>query len=102
MRYIEHLNSKFHIFLHQIYRLTTKQLGLSATIESLCHYMKQIAKEMHPDCAVFFYTHGGKLARPITQSRMTPENITNQLIFGKKWLKKLDEQNLYDTFLDEK
>ena len=47
--------------------------------------------------------HGGKLIRPITKPRLTPEHIANRLIFAKKWLKMLEEEpNLYYAFLDEK
>ena len=51
----------------------------------------------------FFYHHGGKLKRPVTKPRLTPEHMKNRVIFAKRWLEKLESnEELYYCFLDEK
>ena len=116
VRYLNVIMDQYPTFLHSMYRYATKCLGVDETAARLSVLMMNRAKEAFPDCPVrsslkmtrhyfwdFFYCNGGKLKRPITKPRLTPEHIKDRVVFAKKWLERLEsEEKFYYCFLDEK
>ena len=116
VRYLNVIMDQYPTFLHSMYRYATKCLGVDETAARLSVLMMNRAKEAFPDCPVrstlkmtrhyfwdFFYCNGGKLKRPITKPRLTPEHIKDRIVFAKKWLERLEsEEKFYYCFLDEK
>ena len=114
--YIQKVTKKWPTMLHGLYRFATKLLGHDETAERLAAAMNTRAAELFPDCDVrnnmqmnrhrfwqFFYLQGGRLKHPTTKPHLKAIHIQNRLLFSKRWLQKLaEEEGLYYCFLDEK
>ena len=96
--YITQITTKFPTLLHDIYRYSIKVLGSTANCRSIWTMMNARSNYLYPNCPIhsnlgltryhfwhFFTKFGGKLKRPTTKPRLTPEQRKQRVRWVRKW-----------------
>ena len=115
--YIDSILEPFPTLLHDLYRYSTKVLGIGARTSAIINLMNRRSYVLYKDCPIranlrlnkyhfwqFFHKFDGRLVRPVTKPRLTDEQKTQRVSWTKNMKETMEAfgDDFYVCFLDEK